>query len=424
MNLKIAARNLLRNRWRSALTAGGVAVAVATLIWTSGMMGGYLDKMVESVTGASLGHIQVHAAQYVDEPSIYHAFELDEPTRARIAGAEGVAAASPRVYSGGLMGNDKRGRLVSVLGVDAVGEDALTSVASRVETGSWLKTPTVPERVPREVVLGRQLAEQLEVAVGDELDIFVMTAAGRQADEVLRVVGTVKTGSADLDRQAVFMHLEDLQVTAFLDGKVHELAIRLERGADLAAGKASVVDLTPGSKGAEPAVKVRTWAEILPGMQQMIELSEGSIWIVYIIIYLLAALGILNTQRMTALERRREFGVLLAIGTRPWRLARTVIAESTLLSLAGGLLGAAIGSVVTWYHHSAGLDMGVFTSDGSGGEFSWMGITFDKTLYFTFTAEMVVTPLVLIAIVGVLCGLWPAIKSARLDVVRAIAGRN
>ncbi len=184
----------------------------------------------------------------------------------------------------------------------------------------------------------------------------------------------------------------------------------------------AVVTTVRATLKADASLKVRAWHDIVPELKQLIELSANSMWVLYLVVYFVAALGILNTQRMNALERRREFGVLLAIGTTPGRLARQVVAESVLVCAAGGVLGVLLGTAASAWHAYNGLDWRAF-APGAEGEFTYMGVTFD-VMYFQLNPFDIVAPAAIILVVGFLCGLWPAISSARLHVARAIAGRT
>jgi ABC-type antimicrobial peptide transport system permease subunit len=154
----------------------------------------------------------------------------------------------------------------------------------------------------------------------------------------------------------------------------------------------------------------------------MVELSRSSQSVFYGIIYLLAALGILNAQRMTALERRREYAILAAIGTTPRRVFAQVVTESTLLSLLGGLLGALLGGALVAYHQAHGFDFGGMAEDHSGG-FTYMGVTLN-VLVFQFSLIAVLIPVAFATAVGALCGLWPGFSSSRLPIPTTIAGRT
>ncbi len=170
------------------------------------------------------------------------------------------------------------------------------------------------------------------------------------------------------------------------------------------------------------ALVVRPWQEIVPSMAQMVVLWRESYSALYVLIYLIAAVGIINTQRMSAAERKREFGVMMAIGMRPRRMFRTLVVETLVLGLVGAVLGAIGGGLLTWYHATAGFDMSVLTD--AEASFSFMGVAFSERVYAVMSTKMIVEPVLVMLFVAALSGLWPAIKSARIDPAPTIAGRT
>jgi ABC-type lipoprotein release transport system permease subunit len=421
VNLPIAARNLLRNRWRSGLTGGAVAVAVALIVWFVHMAAAMYGAMIASATDAEIGDAQIATAARIEDRSLYHAMKIADAQLDAIRRVEGVQGAAPRVEAFGLVGHERQSTVARVVGVDAALEPGITSIPGKVTLGAWLSdTPEAPP-APREVVLGKTLAEHLEVTVGDELVIFTTAANGALGNDALKIVGIAATGNSNLDRMAVWMHIADVQWLTALEGKAHEIILAAEPGADMEAIKTDVAAVL-GGEGPDKLM-VRAWYDIVPELAQMVEVSESSMWIFYIIIYLLAGLGLLNTQRMTALERRREFGVLLAIGTRPGRLRNQVIAETVMLTTMGAAVGTTIGMLISWYHQVFGLDFSASSPDGEAKPLEYMGVTFER-FYFHLDPGSVVLPVLLIVFVGLLCGLWPAIQSGRLDITRAISGRT
>jgi ABC-type lipoprotein release transport system permease subunit len=280
--------------------------------------------------------------------------------------------------------------------------------------------------------VGVVMAQQLGVGVGDELVVFLEAADGSLGNDLLEIVGTVRTGNTAMDRMTVFMHMEDAQYLAALEGQVHELAIKTEAllkaqetagliAASLGASTRGVVEGDREGGGDGEDLLVRPWQEILPSVYQMLALSKQSYWITYLLIYLVAAIGLVNTQRMSALERKREFGVLMAVGMRPRKMFSMIVTESLVLGAVGGLIGTAIGGAVTWYHATAGLNLGVFTDQG---EFTYMGISFSGRVFAIITPMVAAQPIIIMVIVAFLAGLWPAISSARLDPAPTIAGRQ
>jgi ABC-type lipoprotein release transport system permease subunit len=443
ISAKIGFRNLARNRWRSGLTLGGIAVSVAFMVWILGFMEGWMGAMVQGATAVETGQVEVHTRAFVENPRVYETFAVDEAMLRTVRGVEGVVAASPRVKLNGLIGHEEKSQVGRIFGVDPTLEAETTPVATAVETGRWLSQDPPAYPSPREVILGSGMANQLGVGPGDELVVFVEAADGSMGNDLLEVVGVVRTANTAVDRMTAYMHIEDARFLAALDGQAHELVIKsrylLEAqktaglvaaalGAETSGAVASAEGpgATPSaSSEARPddgkALLVQPWQEILPSIYQMLTVSRQSNWITYLLIYLVAAIGLLNTQRMSALERKRELGVLLAIGMRPRRMFRMILTESLVLGTLGGLIGTALGLAVTWYHATAGLNLGMFTDKG---EFTVMGVAFTGKIYAILTPVAALQPILIMMLVAFLAGIWPALKSARLDPAPTVAGRQ
>ncbi len=442
---KIGLRNLARNRWRSGLTLGGIGLSVGFMVWILGFMEGWMGAMVQGATAVETVQIQVHTRAFADNPRVYRTFAVDQRLLDAIYGVEGVVAVSPRVKLNGLIGHEEKSQVGRIFGVDPAMEAETTPVATALTEGRWLgqEPPIYP--APREVVLGAGMANQLRVGPGDELVVFVESADGSMGNDLLKVVGVVRTANTAVDRMTAYMHIEDARYLAALEGEAHELAIRTEdhlraqETAELVAAAigADARGVPSGSTGSETgsesegvtrpsdpdpdALLVQPWQELLPSIYQMLVISRQSNWFTYLLIYLVAAIGLVNTQRMSALERKREFGVLMAIGMRPRKMFRMVLTESVVLGSLGGLIGTALGAAVTWYHATVGLDLAAFTDKG---EFTVMGVAFTGKIYAILTPVAALQPILIMVLVAFLAGLWPAIKSSRLDPAPTIAGRQ
>ncbi|MDX1566453.1 MAG: ABC transporter permease, partial [Longimicrobiales bacterium] len=375
---KLSLRNLLRNRWRSGLTLAAVAVAVGLMTWTLSFYEGWLQAMIRGATAVETAQVQIHAASYVDQPRVYRSFTLDSATLDRIRDVPDVRALSPRVELFGLVGNEERSQVGRILGVDPVLESRATPIGEAIIQGRWLSENPPEYPAPREVVLGSGVAQQLRVEPGAELVTFLEAADGSLGNELLRVVGVARTGNTAVDRNTVYMHLDDAQLLGALDDEIHEVAIRT---ADLTTARRTAEEVARAIGVAlvedQDALVVRSWQAILPGIDQMVVLFRRSYWILYMLVYLLAAAGIVNTQRMSALERRREFGVMVAIGMRPRRLLGTLTVETTLLGVLGALIGTSFGTALAWYHSTRGFDMSLLTDEAA---FSYMGVAFSERL--------------------------------------------
>lgn len=438
-SIKLGLRNLFRNRWRSALTLGAVAVAVGLMIWTLSLYEGWIREMVRGATSIQTAQVQIHTAAYVDRPRVYYSFPADSTLFREILAVPRVVALAPRVKLAGLVGNEQRSQVAQILGVDPEREAETTPVADAVIRGRWLSNEPAPYPAPREAVLGVGMARQLEAEPGDQLVTFLEAADGSLGNELLEVVGVIQTSNTQVDQMAVFLHLSDAQYIGALDGQIHEIAIRTD-DLTLAGETATAVAQAIGGRrdggaateqaASEPAASpqaagdqllVQPWQEILPGVDQMIVIFRRSYWILYLLVYLLAAAGVLNTQRMSALERRREFGVIMAIGMRPRRMLRTLLVETAVLGVVGAAVGCALGTGLSWYHATYGLDMGLLADQAT---FSYMGVAFSQRLFFVLRPSIVIEPVVIMIVVAVLSGLWPAYRAARIDPAPTIAGRT
>jgi ABC-type lipoprotein release transport system permease subunit len=427
ISLALGVRNLARNRWRSGLTLGAVAVAVALMVWTVAFYEGWLGQMVRGATAVETSQIQIHRSGYIVAPRIYRSFSADPSLLNSIEGVPGVLAVSPRVEMFGLVGNEQRSQVVRVLGVDPEREAQTAPVTDGIINGNWLPPNPAPSTGPLPVVLGDRLARQLQVVPGDELVVFLEASDGSLGNDVLVVTGILKTGDIEIDRTTMYLPIADAQQLGALEGQVHEIAIRTDDPYDapkvaeeIALVTGSTFGESPGATARDEYLVVRPWQDILPEINEMIILFRRSYWVMYLLVYLVAAIGVLNTQRMAALERRREFGLMIAIGMRPRRLMRTLVVETAVLGVTGAAIGAVLGGGLAWYHTAYGLNMALFTTEAA---FSYMGVAFSDRIFFSMSLATVAIPVMVMVAVTLLSGCWPGIQAARIAPAPTISGR-
>jgi ABC-type lipoprotein release transport system permease subunit len=337
---------------------------------------------------------------------------------ARVRGVPGVRAVAPRLLAFGLVGREARSQTALLIGVDSSAEAAASSVPQALTDGNWLPAGDVAGVAGRPVVLGERLAKLLAARVGDELVVLLQAADSSMGDDRLQVVGVAHTGTSALDRQAAWMRQSDLAWLAALEGQAHALMVRTERGADLEQTAVALRAALFGVSG--PELVVRTWQELAPDLRQFVQLMDVTVGLMYGLLFFVAALGILNAQRMSALERRRELAVMMAMGATPARTAGLLIIETILLTALGAAAGALFGWAVVAWHAHAGLDLAALGSESH----SNMGVSFSSRMYFVLRPAMIARPALAALAVGALSGMWPALRSARLDLVRVISGRT
>lgn len=418
LSIRIAFRNLWRHRWRTILTIGGIAVSTAVLIWLIALFVGIYAEMARGMTSVEIGQVQIRSTEYLERESIHHTFEWSSLVEEKLENTDGVEAFAPRVIVNGLVGHEEQSRISRIKGVEPDSESAVTVMERALVSGQWLSPSPAEPQQPRQVVLGAVMAKTLDVDVGDELVVLLQATDGSLGNDLLQVTGIVQTGNIAIDRHTVYMHIDDLQFIAVLDGELHEIAVATSLdGAPAVAEtlRAAFADLAP-----DQLLSVRPWQEIATELYLMMELAEAVTWWLLAIIFAVAALGTFNTLRMSTLERRREFGVMMGVGLSRGRLMSMIVSEGVLLGIFGALVGGLAGAALAYATGYYGLSLDLLTDRDS---LTFVGVAFTDRIHFEVSRRALVMPVVGILVVTGLCALWPAYRATREEPRDAIAGR-
>jgi ABC-type lipoprotein release transport system permease subunit len=403
--LKLAARSLLRNRRRSLITVAAVAIGLAGLVFLWGYVGGINTQMIANITSYLTGHVQVHQKGYHDDPTLDLAFDRPEGIAARIKTQPGVAAVAPRIEGEALASGPEKTRGVLVVGVDPARESGITTLARAVKAGGYLDADD-----PNGILLGDRVAEILRVGVNDEVTLVTQAADGSIGAGRYRVRGIYDSGIDMIDSAYVFLTLPAAQSLYALEGRVTTLAVRLD---ELGAVPGAATALA-GQLGAP--FEVLGWQKLLPRLADNVAFHELLTYIILFVVFVVVTLGIANTILMGVMERIREFGVMMALGTAPGRIARVVLYEAALLGLTGIMLGNVIGlGIVAWFGRR-GIDLSQYAQAMQ----MMPGLT--GIVYPRARADHLLFLSVLLLAATVAASLYPAWKAAGFTPVEAIRG--
>jgi len=396
----IAWRNLWRNRRRTLFTAGGIAFACVLLMFSRSLQLGSYKGMVDAATDMLSGHIQIQHREFMDDPSLEYAVPEADSLALRLSHSPEVLIAAPRAQAFALLSVGEKSFGAQVLGVDPAAELQLSTLPGAVVQGHYLAGPG-------DALVGQALARNLGAGVGDELLILGSGREGGVAALALTIAGIFDTGQAELDRGLVQVSLQDFREGFYMNGEAHQVVIKL-RDVD------SATALTARINAALPAPLVaRSWQELLPDVVQGIALDRISSMLFYSILTLIVLFSIVNTFIMTVFERTREFGMMLAIGMRPWRIIAMLQLEALWQALLGGLLGALLAApILAWLIRSgipaadiADLAPNVLLPSHIRGAFAW--------------GQLAVIPLIFV--LGCqLAALIPGLRVLRLRPVEAL----
>jgi len=397
---RLGLRNLWRRRRRSVLTWLMIAAGTTLVVFSVGLAEGTYKEMIELATSSSTGQFQLQAAGYLERPSLFRNLSADDSLAQALAARPEVEAITPRLETAGLLAAGARSTGVLLVGVDPRQEGQVTSLPGTLDEGQWLDAPADSSVPP--LLLGRGLARRLGVATGDTISFVGQAADGSIAAQRFRLQGLLSTGAQEADASLALARLADLQDLLVLPGRAHRLVGRLVR---LGALDHLLANFDPG-----PERRLLGWPEILPDLHSSIQADRAGGRISLAIIIAVALLGVGNTMLMSVFERTREFGVMLALGTAPGRLVRAVLWEAFWLSISGVLTGVAAGSAI---NTRVALSVGKEPI-----EFGGVVLT---VMHAANTVEgSVVYPLIILS-AGLVAGLLPALRAARLSPVDALS---
>jgi putative ABC transport system permease protein len=406
VDFMLAWRNVWKNKRRTILTLLTIAVGSAMVIFFIALQEGTYDTIIENAVSANTAHIQIHEKGFWENQSIDYAFIPDKSMIEVLRRDESIAAFTQRVHAAGLISSNENNDIAIIQGVDPASELRVSALHKAIlKGGRYLKSGDM-----KQIVIGEKLAKNLGLQVGDSVSILSQGFDGSFAGmRDLQIVGIFRSGNVEYDRTLVLMPLAKIIDKFSMDKFMTSIAIRLQDGTRMPEVRDRLRKLIPNKD-----LEIMGWDELMPELMQYVVMDRTSAYIFYFVLYLTVAFGVLNTIQMSVYERTREFGVMLAIGTRPNQILSMVLIESFLISVMGVILGAVVGSVLGYYFTVYPIDYTEYQK-----ELEVWGFTMTKVpakLAFSYILETSIV----IFIISMLFTLIPARRAARLNPISAI----
>jgi len=374
--------------------------ALWMMILYTGLLNWYLRDMEATILDLEVGDVQVHAADYRDDPSLHTRIDDAEALLAELRDAG--YRASPRLLAYGMAAAGETSAGVAFFGVDVARDAEVSLVHEHLLDGSWLDP-----KQPGGVVLGRRLARMLGVEPGAEIVVISQGTDGAMAADLYRVRGVLESIGAVVDRAGVFMTAEAFRELFIVPVGVHQIVVRRPEGTELDV-VAEVV------RGAALGLDVRTWRDLMPTLASLLDSARGALIMMIVIVYIAIAILILNAMLMSVFERIRELGVLKALGVGPGGILGLMFAEALIVTSIAVAVGIALGAPTLYYLATEGVELTSLTG------MSIMGVAMSPVWHADMRASTFAIPVaVLVGVVG-LAVVYPALKAALIDPVRAI----
>ena len=345
LNYRIAWRNLWRNSRRTWLTSGSIAFAIFLVVAAMCLQAGQYDVMVENSTSMMTGHIQIQNSKHLEEERFEDTINEASRIAKLVAGTEGVSSIAPRAEVFALASVGELSFGIQVHGVDWEAENNTVNFLKFVSEG---RLPTTDE----EAIMGAILARNLGISIGEEITLLGAAKRGGVGAMAVRIVGLFETNIADADRSLVWASLASVKEGFGLDDEVHRLVIRTT---DINAS--SEIAHTLSLLLSDPRLVVRTWKEVLPEINQMIDIDRISAEIMYLLLQIIVVFSVVNSFIIIVFERTKEFGMLMAIGMKPPQILWLVQWEAFFGWFLGMIIGVSLSSIVIYWLSITGIPL-------------------------------------------------------------------
>ncbi len=336
-NIIMAWRNLWRKPWRTVITSGSVFFGVLfSAIMTSMQFGSY-ESMIDNVVKFYSGYAQIFTEEYHENKTINNTFELTDSIRRIVENEKEITHFTPRLEYFTLTSSDEITKGAVIIGVDPESENKVTNLKKWVSEGSYL------EDNDKGVLVAVDLAKYLKIGIGDTLILYGQGFHGVMAAGLFPVKGILKFPSPELNKQFVYMELKTCQEFFSAPNRLSSLVIMVEDHYHLPKVMRHL------KKEIKSPYMVMSWSELQPELVSMIEADRAGGVVMKGILYMIITFGIFGTILMMISERRRELGVMIAIGMQRIRLGSVLFVETLMMGILGAVAGIA-GSIPLAYY--------------------------------------------------------------------------
>jgi ABC-type lipoprotein release transport system permease subunit len=255
-------------------------------------------------------------------------------------------------------------------------------------------------------MIGRGLADILKTKVGDEIVFISQGADGSIANDIFTVSAILSAGTMASERMNAYMHIQDAQEFLSLQNRYHEVVILLGDYSESIETAKKISE-----KLNDPALDVQPWEVVQRTFYESMLADKNGMWVSLLIIMIIVGLGVLNTVLMTILERTREYGIMKAIGTKPFDIVKVVVYETVFLSLLSNVVGLIFSLILNYFFTKYGIDYPE--------PFNVGGILV-TTMYGVINVRSFLIPFLTVFLSSVSVSIIPAIRAGRIKPVDAV----
>lgn len=400
--LKLAWKNLWRNKSRTFITVSAIFFAVILSTTAESLKQGVFENLVKNVVSFYTGYIQVHKAGYQDEQILDNSFSQSAEIEKYILSQQNIESLTPRLESFALASSEELTKGCLIAGISPDDENKITALKDKLVKGSYL------DNNDHAVLIAEGLAERLKLQVNDTIFLIGQGYHGSTAADKYRVKGILRFGSPQLNDKILYMPLQAAQEFFSADSMITSYILSINDKQELDTDAFNI------RKAIGEDYEVMTWEELLPEIKQHIVTDSNNMKVVQGILYLLICFGIFSTMLMMMLERKFEMGMLVAIGMKKSKLILLFIAESVLTVLIGCIAGILASIPLIYYLNKHPIRFGGDTAR------VYERFGFEAIFPASTESSIFINQAIIVLIIGLLLSLYPVLKVMQLNPVLAM----
>jgi ABC-type lipoprotein release transport system permease subunit len=402
--IKLAWRNLWRNKKRTLIAAASVFFAVILALIMRSMQTGYYDYSIDASVRMYTGYIQVHGKDYWEKKSLDESMVLDQKHLKELQNTAGVNLIVPRFETYSLISHGNKTKVVQVTGINPELENQLTNLKKKIVSGEYFSDSS------KGIIVAQGLAEILKVDVGDSVVIYGQGYHGVTAAAQIPIVGIVKFTLPELNKSFTYLSLPYAQWLFSAPGRLTSLSIMIDNPKKLDRVKSDI------RKVFDNKYEVMDWEELSPELVQSIQIDNASGIIMLGILYVVIAFGIFGTIMMMTAERVKEFGILISVGMKKWKLGMVTLFETLFVSFLGVFTGAIISIPILLYFKANPIPL--------TGEYAEaiLAFGFEPILPFAIYPGMFFAQIWTVLAIAIVSASYPILFIRKLQPVEALRG--
>lgn len=401
-NILIAWRNLWRKPWRTVITSGSIFFGVLLSSFMTSMQYGSYEAMISNVVKFYSGYMQIFTEDYHKNKTINNTFVLNDSIIEIIDNEKAITHYTPRLEYFSLASSKEITKGSIIIGVDPEGENKVTGLRKWVKDGSYF------QREDNGVLVATDLAKYLKIGVGDTIVLYGQGFHGVMAAGVYPVKGILEFPSPELNKKFIYMTLDASQELFSAPNRLSSLVLMVEDN----------YHLPPTLKHLKKEIKapfmVMSWEELQPELVQMIDGDRAGGLFMKSLLYIIITFGILGTILMMVSERKRELGVMIAIGMQRARLGTILFFETLFIGIIGASAGILASIPLTYWYYLNPIPL---TGDAAKTMID-MGI--EPFMYFSVQPDVYYVQAFVVFIITMLISIYPIIKSFTLNLTSAL----